>query len=98
MMKFFASPGHRAHVADDRGQIAIGFALLLVVVFMFFALAFDTGLWFFDHRLAQNQVDAAAHDGALQLPNAASAEAAAVTALQDNGVVNPNAAANLCPG
>jgi hypothetical protein len=57
----------RALVDDERGQVAWFFVLLLPVIFMFFALAFDVGLWMLDHRLAQNQADAAAHAAALEL-------------------------------
>ena len=42
----------------EDGQIAILMVLVLPVVFLFFAMALDAGIWFFDHRLAQNQVDA----------------------------------------
>ena len=44
---------------DERGQLAIAVVLVLPVIAIFFALAFDAGLWYFDHRTAQNQADAA---------------------------------------
>ena len=44
---------------DQRGQMAILMVMVLPVVFLLFALALDAGIWFFDHRLAQNQADAA---------------------------------------
>jgi len=44
---------------DERGQIAILMLLVLPVIFLLFALALDAGVWFLDHRIAQNQVDAA---------------------------------------
>lgn len=83
---------------DERGQVAFGFMLLMVVVFMFFALAVDTGIWALDHRTAQNQVDAAAHAGALALMDGGNATVATNAArewLSKNGVPTPSA--NLCP-
>ena len=74
----------------EDGQLAIGFALLLVVIFMFFALAFDAGLWYFDHRLVQNQVDAAALAGALELPDPGNATTAALNYLAKNGIIDPS--------
>jgi len=53
---------------DRRGQMAILFVLTLLVVFILFALAFDAGLWYFDHRTAQNQADAAALAAVQDLP------------------------------
>jgi Flp pilus assembly protein TadG len=64
----------RAH-RDERGQMAILFVLTLLVVFIFFALAFDAGLWYFDHRTAQNQADAAALAAVQELPDTAVANA-----------------------
>jgi len=57
----------KAH-RDRRGQMAILFVLTLLVVFIFFALAFDAGLWYFDHRTAQNQSEAAALAAVQELP------------------------------
>lgn len=53
---------------DEDGQMAILVVLVLPVVFLLFALALDAGVWFFDHRLAQNQADAAALAAAQYLP------------------------------
>ena len=58
----------KAH-RDERGQMAILFILTLLVVFIFFALAFDAGLWYFDHRTAQNQSEAAALAAVQELPD-----------------------------
>jgi Flp pilus assembly protein TadG len=55
--------------SDERGQTGILFILTLVMTFGFMAMALDAGLWYLDHRLAQNQVDMAAHAGALYLKN-----------------------------
>jgi uncharacterized membrane protein len=44
--------------------------LILPVVFAFFALGLDAGVWFFDHRTAQNQADAAALAAVQHLPAA----------------------------
>jgi Flp pilus assembly protein TadG len=72
---------------DDSGQMAILFILTLLVVFIFFALAFDAGLWYFDHRTAQNQSEAAALAAAQELPNTdtSGATAAADEWLAKNG-------------
>ena len=79
----------RALPQDEHGQIAIGFLLMLLVVFMFFALAVDTGTWALDHREAQNQVDSAALAGALEMTNVANAQTQAEAAFGRNGVPNP---------
>jgi hypothetical protein len=42
--------------------------LFLMVVFMFFSVSFDTGVWFFDHREAQNQSEAAVLAGIQHMP------------------------------
>ncbi len=55
---------------EEDGQIAVVMVMVLPVVFLFFALALDAGLWFFDHRLAQNQADAAALAAVQLLPAA----------------------------
>jgi len=72
---------------DDSGQMAILFVLTLLVVFIFFALAFDAGLWYFDHRTAQNQADAAALAAVQELPatDTSKATAAADDWLTKNG-------------
>jgi hypothetical protein len=49
--------------------MAILFVLTLLVVFILFALAFDAGLWYFDHRTAQNQSEAAALAAVQELPD-----------------------------
>lgn len=55
---------------EEDGQMAIAVVLALPVIFMFIALGMDTGLWYTDHRLAQNQVDAAVLAAAQFLPAA----------------------------
>lgn len=76
----------KAH-RDDSGQMAILFVLTLLVVFIFFALAFDAGLWYFDHRTAQNQSEAAALAAVQELPatDTGPATAAADDWLTKNG-------------
>lgn len=64
----------RAH-RDERGQMAILFVLTLLVIFVFFALAFDAGLWYFDHRTAQNQSEAAALAAVQELPDSDTGDA-----------------------
>lgn len=58
---------HRAFHRDERGQIAIGMVIGLLMFFAIFGVAFDAGLWYFDHRTAQNQAEAAALAGAQAL-------------------------------
>ena len=53
---------------EEAGQIAIMMVLTIPVMFMFMALALDAGVWAVDHRMAQNQVDAAALAAAQSLP------------------------------
>ena len=53
---------------DEKGQMAIVMVLVLPVIFLLFALALDAGIWFFDHRLAQNQADAAVLAAVQHLP------------------------------
>ncbi len=55
---------------NERGQVAILMVMVLPVIFLFFALALDAGLWFLDHRLAQNQADAAVLAAVQHLPAA----------------------------
>ena len=71
---------------DQRGQMAWLMLLTLLVVFAFFALALDSGLWYLDHRNAQNQSEAAALAGALTLPatTTTAARDAALDWLQRN--------------
>jgi Flp pilus assembly protein TadG len=72
---------------DDSGQMAIMFVLTLLVIFVFFALAFDAGLWYFDHRTAQNQSEAAALAAVQELPatDTSAATSAADEWLAKNG-------------
>jgi hypothetical protein len=65
--------------------MAILFVLTLLVVFIFFALAFDAGLWYFDHRTAQNQSEAAALAAVQELPDTGKATTAADEWLTKNG-------------
>lgn len=80
----------------SRGQMAFGMILTILVVFIFFALAFDMGLWYFDHRSAQNEAEAASLAAAIHLPDAncltapadpvsCPATKAAMAALAQNG-------------
>ena len=58
-----ASLGH-----DESGQTAFLLLLTIPVVLLFFALTVDAGVWYFDHRMAQNQADAAALAAVQHLP------------------------------
>ena len=64
-----------AFINDRRGQTALMFLLLLLAFFMLFALALDAGFWYFDHRWAQNQAEAAALAGAYRLPDSSTTNA-----------------------
>jgi hypothetical protein len=48
--------------------MAIGMVLTFMVVFIMCATAFDAGVWYFDHRRAQTQAEAAALAAASHLP------------------------------
>jgi Flp pilus assembly protein TadG len=85
---------------EDRGQMAIGMLLAFLIVFMLFALALDAGLWYFDHRQAQNQVDAAALAAIQELPdsNTTDAASAAQSWLGYNGVSQSLTVSANCTG
>jgi len=89
MTKRFAAA--KAFIEDRRGQTALMFLLLLLAFFMLFALALDAGFWYFDHRWAQNQAEAAALAGAYRLPNESPTDAynAASRWLTQNGWSGP---------
>ena len=76
-------PSRRLHQGQG-GQTAIAFMLTLLFVFILFALAFDAGAWFFDHRTAQNQAEAAALAAVQQLP---AADTTAATAAADEALI-----------
>ena len=62
---------------DESGQTAFLMLLAFPVAFILLALPLDAGLWFLDHRLAQNQVDAAALAAVQDLPSADANQATA---------------------
>jgi hypothetical protein len=68
MLRHVRPIARRLH-REDQGQTGILFLLTLMMTFGFMSIALDAGLWYLDHRLAQNQVDFAAHAGALYLKN-----------------------------
>jgi hypothetical protein len=83
------------HRAED-GQMAITMLLTTMAIIAVTALSFDLGAWYFDHRLAQNQADAAALAGAIELPASVSlAEGAVSDYLEKNGT--DGATAGNCP-
>jgi Tfp pilus assembly protein PilX len=59
--------------------------LLALVVAMLFALSYDVGAWAVDHRLAQNQADAAALAAVQELPDTTEALAVAQEWVERNG-------------
>lgn len=85
----FLSTRARAIAPNEQGQIAWGFVVLILFIFMIFGVAFDAGVWFFDHRTAQNQAEAAALAAVIELPSAddTAARAVAHNYLERNGVV-----------
>ena len=72
---------------QENGQMAILLVMILPVVFLLMALPLDAGIWFLDHRVAQNQADAAALAAVQYLPatDTTLATAAADTWLVKNG-------------
>jgi hypothetical protein len=70
----------------ERGQVLVIFALVLVTLMIFAALAFDTGMMLVERRDQQNAADAAALAGARFLPDDSdAAEAAARSVATANG-------------
>lgn len=85
----------RQWMTPEQGQTGYAFALLMLVIFLFFALSVDAGLWYFDHRTAQEQAEAASLAAAQHLPSASTTAAtdAANTWLTRN---NATACAPTC--
>lgn len=84
LMNALARRVRAALARGEEGQMAMAMVILILGVFVLFGLAFDTGKWYLDHRLAQQQVEAAALAGALQLPSG-DIDGAVDQALTDNG-------------
>jgi len=53
---------------EDRAQFALPMLIGILLIFVIGALSLDVGLWYFAHRDAQNDADAAALAAALELP------------------------------
>jgi hypothetical protein len=87
----------RAH-REEEGQAAFLVLLTVIIVFAMAGLSLDAGLWYFDHRTAQNQADAAALAGILELP---ASEAAAFTQVNEflvkNGTDTATEGDGVCP-
>ncbi len=60
---------HNLHHKEN-GQIAILMVMIMPANFLLMALPLDAGIWYLDHRIAQNQVDAAALAAVQHLPAA----------------------------
>jgi hypothetical protein len=74
---------------QDRGQVLVIFALALTVLFLFAALAFDTGMVLTERRDEANAADAAALAGARYLPDDPTAAIAAARLIATaNGYTN----------
>jgi hypothetical protein len=75
--------------ARHRGQVLVIFALTLVTLLLFAALAYDTGTMLLERRDEQNAADAAALAGARYLPDdEVAAESAARAIATANGFTN----------
>src|SRR5688572_6483619 len=79
---------------DERGQMAMTFMLSSLLFFIIFALAIDAGIWYFDHRGAQNQSEAAALAAARALP---ASTTTAATSLANQWLGFNNASSSDCP-
>jgi hypothetical protein len=55
------------HTVED-GQMALFMVMMIFVICSFFAMSMDAGAWYFDHRTAQNQAEAAALAAVMELP------------------------------
>ena len=88
MLRALLRRGAAGFVRDESGQAAVLFLLIVLGVFALFGLSFDTGTWYFSHRHAQSQADAAALAAANLLPAGDTSAAASVAnaSLTDNGV------------
>ena len=77
--------------------MALFMILMTLVVFMFFAMSLDAGVWYFDHRTAQNQSEAAALAAVIELPatDTIVARAAADDYLSKNGAATTSSLS--CP-
>ena len=80
---------------EEKGPMAILMVVVLPVVFLLFAMALDAGVWFFDHRLAQNQADAAVLAAVQHLPADALSLDDARTAVDDWVIKNGSDPAEL---
>jgi hypothetical protein len=76
--------------------MAIFMVLMIFVVCTFFAMSIDAGAWYFDHRKAQNQAEAAALAGILELPGSETTALAAVNDFLVKNGTDP-ATVGACP-
>ena len=97
--RLFSSAGQ-----DEQGQASFAFVLTILVTFSLFALGVDAGFWYVDHRIAQNQVEAAAMAPFLEtdlypgLPAGSdtAVQTVAKTWLTNNGVASPDTELAAC--
>lgn len=71
---------------DERGTALVVFTVMIVVILGFAALATDAGVAYWNRRMVQNGVDAAALAGAMALSSPTPAVATAVAVAGENGV------------
>jgi hypothetical protein len=67
MLKNLPMAARSFHRGED-AQMVVFMGMMMFVVFMFFAMSLDAGAWYFDHRTAQNQAEAAALAAVAELP------------------------------
>jgi Putative Flp pilus-assembly TadE/G-like len=73
--------------------MAFAVLLTMLVVLLFFGLALDAGLWYFDHRWAQTQAESAALAAAMELPLPLAATGPA-TARADEWLIRNNSSSS----
>src|SRR5437868_6943019 len=69
LLRSFLLRGVRDFHRNEEGQMALAMVLSFLAIFVIFGLALDAGVWYWDHRTAQNQADAAAQAAILELPS-----------------------------
>jgi hypothetical protein len=83
---------------DERGIVLVWMALMLVVLLAMSGFAVDLGSWYLRSSKLQRAADAAALAGVVWMPgDPVSAQAAAVTALQKNGIDTTKVAVSYPP-
>jgi Flp pilus assembly protein TadG len=79
------TPGWKAVLRDDTGNVLLLTALSMVLLMGFIAMATDVGMLYRTHRLVQNAADAAALAAAAQMSSDPTGQGPADTAVTQNG-------------